>query len=107
MGDHGYPTVLRPPVIGNVHARHDLDPTENTGLKRWWSVRHVVKNPIHPEPDPKALSGGLKVEVRSTLINGPPEQLVHKSNYRAIAPRQIHIGGDVNIRDIAHAGIIA
>jgi hypothetical protein len=107
MGDHGYPTVLRTPVIGNVHTRHDLDPTENAGLKRWRSVRHVVKDPIHPEPDPKALFGGLKMEVGSALINGPPKQLVHESNYRALALGQIHIWGDVDIRDIADAGTIA
>ena len=60
---HGELAVLRPPPLGDVHARHDLEPRDYREVQLQRQAHDVVQDTVDSEPDAEAGLGGLDVYV--------------------------------------------
>ena len=75
-------SVLRQPLLGDVHLRHDLDARGDGILEAQGRIHHVVQDAVDAEPDAEVLFIGLDVDVAGALFERFRQDQVHQLDDR-------------------------
>jgi hypothetical protein len=81
----GAVTVLRLPVLGDVHIGHDLEPADDGGLSALGAAHHLVEHAVDAVPDAQVLLLRLYMDVRCPVSDRLRDHVVHKLDDRCVA----------------------
>ena len=70
VGRRAQAAVLRQPLLGDVHARHDLEPRDQPFMDPLGQVHHLLEQPVEAMPDEHALFHRLDVHVAGVALDG-------------------------------------
>ncbi len=71
------PAVLREPLLGDVHIRHDLDPRDDRPLDPLRKIHRLAQEPVDPVTDLEGRLRRLHVDVGGPLIDRLGDDQVH------------------------------
>ncbi len=60
--------ILRPALLGHVHAREDLDARGDGRHHRRWQLEYLVHHAVDAETHPASVAARLQVDVRGALL---------------------------------------
>ena len=86
VGHRAQPAVLRQPLLGDVHAGHDLQPGNQAFVDPLGQVHHFLQQPVEAMPDEHAFLHGLDMDVaRAALDRAADDQVDEIDDRRSLA----------------------